>query len=147
VRFVVCVLLHGAYFEVAIQLVVERENRRDVATAIAVVGRRPNSDEILVGKHVFVALLHQLMRAADELESVDLNELVGNLPAKQPAGAARRHLPRLNLLRIGPHQVAERALVRNLLVATNGSNLIQRSHIYIDTYMILFNCKFYTKNK
>ena len=46
----------------SIQMLIEDENGGDIAAAIAVVGRRPDGDQRLLGEHVLVALLHQLMR-------------------------------------------------------------------------------------
>ena len=68
----------------------------------------------LTWEHVLEALLHELVRAADQGEAVDVAELRGDLAAKQPPGAARRHRPGLDVLRVAPHQVAEGALVRDL---------------------------------
>lgn len=46
----------------------------DVATAVAVVGSRPHCDQLLV-KHELVAFMDKLMRPADQLQVVDVNEL------------------------------------------------------------------------
>jgi len=54
---------------VALQLVVEDQDARDVAAAVAVVGGAPDRDKVLLREHVLEALLHQLVRAADELQS------------------------------------------------------------------------------
>ena len=53
----------------------KRENGGDVAASVAIVRRRPDSDELVV-EPVLVALLHELMSATDELELVHLVELV-----------------------------------------------------------------------
>ena len=65
------------------------------------------------------------MGPADELEVVVGEELRGDLGSKQPAGTAGRHRPALHLLGVGPHQVTEGALVRDLLVPLDESDLVQ----------------------
>jgi hypothetical protein len=49
-----------------------------------------------------------------DLPTVDLVELSRDAAAEQPASTARRHRPRLQVLRVAPHDVAERALVWDL---------------------------------
>lgn len=61
--------------EVAVEILVELENGGDVAAPVAVVGGRPHRDEVLLGEHVLVSLLHELVRSADELEAVDSRKL------------------------------------------------------------------------
>lgn len=46
----------------------------DVAAAVAVIGSRPHSDQLLV-KHELVAFVDELMCPADELQAVDVNKL------------------------------------------------------------------------
>lgn len=127
--------------------VLEDHDGGDVPAAVAVVGRRPHRYQLLV-EHELVALVHQLVSAADQLQVVDVNELkqrergsaaggggagstgrsgylVGDLGAEQPAGAAGADGPGVHVLRVGPHQVAERPLVGNLLVPLDGPDLVQ----------------------
>jgi hypothetical protein len=61
--------------EVAVEILVELEDGGDVSAPVAVVGSRPHCDEVLLGEHVLVTLLHELMRSADELQAVDSREL------------------------------------------------------------------------
>lgn len=60
--------------ELAVALVVERQDRGDVSAAVAVVGGRPDGHELLV-EHVLVTLLHKLVSTGDELELVLLHKL------------------------------------------------------------------------
>jgi hypothetical protein len=62
--------------EVSVEILVELEDAGHVAAAVAVVGGRPHGDKVLLGEHVLVALLHELMRPANELQPVDSRELV-----------------------------------------------------------------------
>ena len=54
----------------SIEMAVELEDRRDVAASIAIVGRAPYSDQILILEHVLEALLDELVCAADEFNAV-----------------------------------------------------------------------------
>ena len=51
-------------------------NRSHVSAAIAVVRRRPDSDQLLV-KHVLVTFLYQLMCTSDKGKRIDVVELRG----------------------------------------------------------------------
>lgn len=84
---------------------VEAEDRRDIAAAIAVVWRGPNSDEVLIREHKLEALLNELMRARDQLKAIDVRKLARHFAAKEPSGPPRTHRPRLNVLGIRPHQI------------------------------------------
>lgn len=54
--------------------VLEHHDGGDVPAAVAVVGGRPHGHQLLV-KHELVALVDQLVSAADELQAVDVNKL------------------------------------------------------------------------
>lgn len=105
--------------------VLEDHDGCDVSAAVAVVGSRPHGHKLLI-KHELVAFVNQLMCAADELQIVDVHKLIGNLGAKQPAGTSRTDRPGVHILWIGPHEITERPLVGNLLVAFDGADLVQR---------------------
>ena len=67
---------HGAEdFEVWLQVLAESHDAGDVSATVAVVGSRPNCDNILRGEVVLVALVDELMRAGNELQVVDVVEL------------------------------------------------------------------------
>mmetsp|Transcript_39432 Transcript_39432/g.127611 ORF Transcript_39432/g.127611 Transcript_39432/m.127611 type:complete len:314 (-) Transcript_39432:100-1041(-) len=101
------------------------EDGGDVAAAVAVVWRRPDGDEQLA-KEVLVPLHRQLVRAGDELEVVCVQELVGDVGTKDVAGAARGDAPALDVVvRVGPHQVAHRAVVRDLLLPVDDADLVE----------------------
>ena len=51
--------------------------------------------------------------------------LVRNLGAEQPAGTSGADGPGVHVLWVGPDQVTEGPLVRNLLVAFNSADLVQ----------------------
>ena len=69
--------------------------------------------------------MHQLVCSADQLQVVVVEELRGDLGAKQPAGPTGGDRPVLHLLRVGPDQVTEGALVRDLLVPLNQPDLVE----------------------
>mmetsp|Transcript_3560 Transcript_3560/g.6810 ORF Transcript_3560/g.6810 Transcript_3560/m.6810 type:complete len:278 (+) Transcript_3560:505-1338(+) len=106
-------------------MLVQFEDRSHVATPVAVVGRGPDGDERVV-EHVLVALHHQLMRARDQLDCVCRVELRNHVAAEEVAGAARAEAPAVNILRVGPHEVAHGAVVRNLLLAVDDPYLVER---------------------
>ena len=64
------------------------------------------------------------MSTRNELKIVDMIELASNLVAKKPAGTTRRHCPSTYFLRVTPDQIAEGAFVRDLLSASDDTNLI-----------------------
>ena len=67
---------HSAeYFEVGVKIFAERHDTRDVSAAVAVVRCRPDSNHILRGKMILVALIYQLMGTGNELKVVDVVEL------------------------------------------------------------------------
>jgi hypothetical protein len=57
-------------------------------------------------------LLDQLMRAADKLQVVKVVEFVDNFRAEKPPSPTGADLPRVDILGVGPHEIAERALQR-----------------------------------
>jgi len=97
----------------------------DVAASVAVVGRGPDRHHLVV-EHVLVALVDELVGAANEFEVVEMNEFGGDFRSEEPARAPRTRRPRVHVFRIRPDQIAEGALVRDLLVPLDRSNLVQR---------------------
>ena len=74
--------------------------------------------------------MNQLVGATDELEIVVGEELVGHLGSEQPASSAGGDRPAVHLLWVGPDQVTESSLVRDLLVPFNQPYLIQRPDLW-----------------
>ena len=110
--------------EVSCQILVQLQNRRDVAAPITIVGCTPDRDECVV-EHTSVAFHDQLMRASNEIEIVPFVEHGHNVPAKEISGAPRRQPPAFQLFRITPHEIAHGSVVGNFLLAINDPNLIQ----------------------
>ena len=69
--------------------------------------------------------MDQLVSPADELQVVVGEELCGHLGSEQPASSTGRDGPALHLLRVGPDQVTESPLVRDLLISLNQPDLVQ----------------------
>ena len=65
------------------------------------------------------------MGTANQFQSIQVHKLVRNSRAKEPTGASRANGPRLNVFRIGPHQITKGAFVRYLLVALDCTDLIK----------------------
>lgn len=123
--------------EVALQILVHLHNRSDVTAAIAVVRGGPHGDELVV-EHPLVALHHQLMRSAHHIEIVVRvklpvtvtahTHLAHHVASEEVATSSGAHSPaRGVLLRIGPQQVTEPALQRNLLNTVNRTDLVMIS--------------------
>ena len=123
--------------EVALQILVHLHNRSDVTAAIAVVRGGPHGDELVV-EHPLVALHHQLMRSAHHIEVVvrvklpvtvtRSTHLAHHVASEEVATSSGAHSPaRGVLLRIGPQQVTEPALQRNLLNTVNRTDLVMIS--------------------
>lgn len=75
------------------------------------------------------------MSPGHELQVVDVIELGGDLGAEQPAGASRADRPRVNILGVRPHQIAEGALVGHLHPALNQTNLVEGLDLWAETAM------------
>mmetsp|Transcript_33163 Transcript_33163/g.105757 ORF Transcript_33163/g.105757 Transcript_33163/m.105757 type:complete len:344 (+) Transcript_33163:85-1116(+) len=111
-------------FEVLVEVLVQLEDGGDVAAAVAVVWRRPDGHQRVV-EHVLVPLHHQLVRARDQVDRVGRAELGDHVAAKEVARASRRQAPPVDVLRVGPHQVAHRAVVRDLLLPVDDADLVE----------------------
>lgn len=112
--------------------VLEDHDGGDVAAAVAVVGRRPHGDQLLV-KHELVALVDELVRPADQLQVVDVDKLICDLCTKEPAGSSRADGPRVHVFGIRPHQITKCSFVRDFLVPLDGSNLVQSLDVWGET--------------
>ena len=66
---------------------VQLQNRSQIAGTVAVVRRRPHRAERLV-EEVLVSLHRRLVRSTHQFQTVDLVELMGDITAEDPAGAA-----------------------------------------------------------
>ena len=71
----------------SVPTLVQLQNRSQVAGTVAVVRRRPHRAERLV-EEVLVALHRRLVRSTHQFQTVDLVELMGDITAEDPAGAA-----------------------------------------------------------
>ena len=78
------------------------------------------------GKHAGTARALRTRRAA---RTVDLIELVDHGAAEKPACSPRADGEALDVLRVRPHEVAERALVRHLRHPLDGSDLVERPNV------------------
>lgn len=89
------------------ETVVNVQYRGDIPASVAVIGGRPDGHQVPFWKHVFVSLLHQLMRATYEREIVDPIEFGRYLAPEQIPGASRTDGPSaaIQLFRIGPHKI------------------------------------------
>ena len=83
------------------------------------------------------------MGPADQFKVVFVQELVCDFRPKEPAGAPGTHSPVVHLFGVRPDQVAEGALVRDLLVSINEPDVVQsanfRAESTVDTQYLLVN--------
>ena len=66
----------------------------------------------------------KLMSTRDQVDVVDVVEFGRDFGSEQPASSSRRHSPSLNVLWVGPHEVAEWSFVRNFHSSVDKSHLI-----------------------
>mmetsp|Transcript_48227 Transcript_48227/g.114762 ORF Transcript_48227/g.114762 Transcript_48227/m.114762 type:complete len:205 (+) Transcript_48227:163-777(+) len=101
--------LHDRLVEALVQL----HDRRLVPAAVAIVGRREEGqDPVCV---LPLEPLHdELMGAHDELQRVVVVERLRDVLTEGVSGAARRDAPPVPIVRVRPHQVADRPLVGDL---------------------------------
>lgn len=71
-----------------------------------------------------VALLHQLMGTSNQLQTVDMAEIVGYLRSEHPSSTTGVDSPVLDILRVRPHQVAERTLMRDFDLTVDSPDLV-----------------------
>ena len=106
-------------------VVAHLHDRRLVSAPIAVVGGAEDGHQPLVVVPE-VPLHHELVRPRDHLQPVGVVELFGDVLPERVSGAARRHPPHPSVIRVAPHQVAHRPLVRHLLKAIDLAHILQR---------------------
>ena len=123
-----------AYLKVLVQVLVQLQDGGHVAAPVAVVGCRPHRHQAVrglrtrataafSGEHGFVSLHDELVGPGDEVQVVDLVELRHHVPAKEIPRAPGRQTPALDVLGVGPHEVAHGAIVRHLLLPVDHPNL------------------------
>lgn len=119
-------LLRGRieYLEAPIEVLVQFQYRRHVATSVAVIGSAPHGNEGVV-EHRPVALHHELVGAGDEVQVVPLVEHGHDVAAEQIPGPARRQAPPVDLLRVGPEQIAHGPVVGHLLLPVDDADLVE----------------------
>ena len=64
------------------------------------------------------------MSTRDQVDVVDVVEFGRDFGSEQPSSSSRRHSPSLNVLRVGPHEVAEWSFVGNFHSSVDKSHLI-----------------------
>ena len=73
------------------------------------------------------------MRSRNRRQAIDVVELRRDLVTEQPTGATRTDRPRIDVFGVTPHQIAEGALVRDLLGTRNDADLIDRADLGTET--------------
>jgi len=101
------------------------EQGSHVTASVAVVRGGPDSHEVGVLEPVFESVHDELMSASNQVEVVDVVEFRSDLGAEEPSSTSRGECPGVNLLRIRPHQVAERSFMWNLHSSFKEADLIE----------------------
>lgn len=110
-------------FKRPIQILVQHQHRRHVLAPIAVIRRRPHRHQVRPREHILESLLHHLMRAADQLQSVRFRELVHRALPKNEACPAGRLTEPIHVVWVRPNQVREGARRGDFFGSRDGSNL------------------------
>lgn len=110
--------------ERVLELFVDVEEGGDVATSVAVVWRGPDGHEVLVLEPELVAVHDELVGTGDQIDVVDVIEFGSDLGSKEPSSTSRRHGPGLDVFGVGPHEIAEGALVRDLHASVDQPDLV-----------------------
>mmetsp|Transcript_2475 Transcript_2475/g.5709 ORF Transcript_2475/g.5709 Transcript_2475/m.5709 type:complete len:382 (+) Transcript_2475:167-1312(+) len=106
------------------QVLVQLQYARHVATPVAVIWSTPHRHQ-RVREHAPVSLHDQLVRPRDEVQVVPFVEHGYDVSTKQVPGPTWTEAPPIDLLGIGPHEIAHGAIVGNLLLAVDNAYLIQ----------------------
>eukprot|EP00288_Rhodomonas_lens_P004684 CAMPEP_0177723642 /NCGR_PEP_ID=MMETSP0484_2-20121128/18316_1 /TAXON_ID=354590 /ORGANISM="Rhodomonas lens, Strain RHODO" /LENGTH=225 /DNA_ID=CAMNT_0019236081 /DNA_START=94 /DNA_END=770 /DNA_ORIENTATION=- len=110
--------------EGAAEVFVDLHDARQVAAPVAVVRGREDGEDLLL---VRPAVHHHLVCSGHELDAVILVELLRNVRAKRPPGAARRRAPPRGVFRgVAPEEVADGSFVGHLDVALEGADVVER---------------------
>jgi hypothetical protein len=146
--------------ELGVQILANVHDGRNIATAVTVVRGRPDGnhgllrevilDEISImicsrrgSQSYLVALVDQLMSTSNELQTINVIKLRGNLVTEKPASTTGRNGPGLDILRITPDKVTESTLMRDLLSTSNHADLINgadlRAEATVNTQNLTIN--------
>lgn len=88
---------------------------------------------IIYLKPVNIALLNQLMRSCNQIDSVDMAKVICNFRSEYPSCSSGIYGPIFNILRIWPHKVTKWSFVRNLYFSINSSNLVNSFYFRTET--------------
>lgn len=117
------------YLEGTHESVVHTHHGTGVVELAAVVGSTEQSDELPLGEE-FVAVLHDLVRAADQVEVVLLEEHANDLWTEHEGDSSVVLAPALHILvRVRPKQVAQQTGVGHVRRPHDPSNLLHRRQL------------------
>ena len=140
------------YAKLGVEVLTDVHDRCNIAAAVAVVGCGPDRNNRLLRKMILqtlefegaevremkthlVAFIDELVGTSDKLQTINVVELSRDLVSEEPARAARRNSPCLNILRVAPNQITEGPLVGDLLSTGNDTNLIDRPNLRAQSTM------------
>lgn len=86
------IITHGAeQLKGGLEVVSDLADGCQVTTPVAVVGRTPDGDHVLVGKMIFISLVHELMSSCNQRQVVDMTELIGHTITEKPSYKRETH--------------------------------------------------------
>ena len=110
--------------EIFYELLVYFENTRAIPTPVDVIWRGPDSSELFI-EHLGVAFLAQLMGSVYPDEVVGVQESFTDILPEHEACSPLGDTESLHVsLRVAPHEVGERTLMRNLLYSLDRFDVI-----------------------
>lgn len=128
--------------EVAVHVLVDFHNSSLIATSVAVVRSREDSHDVALMTPI-VAIHHELMGTSNPGEAVSMVELLRDVLAERVASTTGRNTPTATIIGVRPEQIADRALMGNLLHAIELSDLVEgidrRGETTMETEDLVFN--------
>lgn len=79
-----------------IQSIVQLQNTGDITTPVAVVGGRPDSDNLLV-EHELESFEDKLVRSSNQVQPIRVGKGVDYVSPEEPACSTRRHAPSIDV--------------------------------------------------
>jgi len=109
----------------ALHALTDVEQRSDITASVAVVRGRPNSHKVGVLEPIFESVHDKLMGTSNQIKVVDVVELRSDFGSEEPSSASRGECPGVNLLRVGPHQIAEGTFMRDFHSSFEEADLVK----------------------
>jgi hypothetical protein len=110
-------------------LLVHRHNWGYITTSVAIVGGGPNCNEVRVLEPELETIHDKLMGSGNQIQAVDVVELWGYFRTEKPSSTSWGDCPGVNIIGVGPHEVAISSFMRDFVASVDQTNLIQGLNI------------------